>query len=180
MKKNIELVAISGSLRAASCNSALLRAVKAISPIHIQVSFFEKMAFIPPFNPDLDIDEFPLLVQLRDQIIAADGVLIASPEYAHGISGVMKNLLDWMVNTPAFVNKPVAILNAAPRAHHALDSLKEVLTMMSANLLCEASITVPVIGEIKTTEAILRTPLICMDILKSLASFSELDPAIVE
>ncbi|QKJ65387.1 NAD(P)H-dependent oxidoreductase [Deefgea piscis] len=180
MNKNIKLVAISGSLRAASCNSALLRAVKAMAPIHIQVSLFEQMAFIPPFNPDINIDEFPLLAQLRDQIIAADGVLIASPEYAHGISGVMKNLLDWMVNTPAFVNKPVAILNAAPRAHHAFDSLKEVLTMMSANLLYEASITVPVIGEIKTTEAILRTPLICMDILKSLASFSEFDQATID
>lgn len=122
MAKPIHLIAISGSLRAASCNSALLRAVKALAPCEIRVTLFEHLALVPPFNPDLDIESVPLLAALRDQIIAADGVLIASPEYAHGVSGVMKNLLDWLVNTPAFVNKPVATLNAAPRAQHAFAS----------------------------------------------------------
>lgn len=174
MKHAIHLIAISGSLRAASCNTALLRAVQALAPAHIKVTQFEQLAQVPPFNPDIDIDTVPLLAQLRDQMIAADGVLIASPEYAHGVSGVMKNLLDWLVNTPAFVNKPVATLNASPRAHHAFNSMRETLTMMSAQWLEAASITVPVIGETTTTEAILRNPLLCAELRKALAVFAEL------
>ncbi|WP_297576378.1 NADPH-dependent FMN reductase [uncultured Deefgea sp.] len=119
MPASLHLIAISGSLRAASCNTALLRAVQSVAPSHIHVTLFAQLAQVPPFNPDIDIETVPLLAQLRDQIIAADGVLIASPEYAHGVSGVMKNLLDWLVNTPAFANKPVATLNTSPRAQHA-------------------------------------------------------------
>lgn len=174
MKQTIHLIAISGSLRTASCNTSLLRAVQAVAPSHIHVTLFEQLAQVPPFNPDIDVDSVPLLAQLRDQIIAADGVLIASPEYAHGVSGVMKNLLDWLVNTPAFVNKPVATLNASPRAHHAFDSLRETLTMMSAQWLEAASITVPVIGETTSTEAILRNPLLCTELRKALTVFTDL------
>ncbi|WP_205836462.1 NADPH-dependent FMN reductase [Iodobacter violaceini] len=174
MKQTIHLIAISGSLRSASCNTALLRAVQAVAPSQIKVTLFEQLAQVPPFNPDIDIETVPLLAQLRDQIIAADGVLLASPEYAHGVSGVMKNLLDWLVNTPAFVNKPVATLNASPRAHHAFNSIRETLTMMSAQWLEAASITVPVIGETTTTEAILRNPLLCAELRQALTVFTKL------
>ncbi|WP_410497652.1 NADPH-dependent FMN reductase [Chitinibacter sp. S2-10] len=174
MPRSIFLIAISGSLRAASCNTALLRAVQAVAPSHMHVTLFDQLAQVPPFNPDIEIDTVPLLAQLCEQIIAADGVLIASPEYAHGVSGIMKNLLDWMVNTPAFVNKPVATLNAAPRAHHAFDALKETLTLMSAQWLEAASITVPVIGDTTTTEAILRNPQLCSDLRNALAEFTKL------
>ncbi|QLI82516.1 NAD(P)H-dependent oxidoreductase [Chitinibacter fontanus] len=174
MTQSIHLIAISGSLRAASCNTALLRAVKALAPHEIRVTLFEQLAQVPPFNPDLVIESVPLLADLRDQIIAADGVLIASPEYAHGVSGVMKNLLDWLVNTPALVNKPVATLNASPRAQHAFDALKETLTMMSAQWLESASITVPVIGATTTTEAILRDPQLCANLRAVLAVFTDI------
>ncbi|MCX7208591.1 MAG: NAD(P)H-dependent oxidoreductase [Proteobacteria bacterium] len=174
MKQTIHLIAISGSLRAASCNTALLRAVQAVAPSQIKVTLFEQLAQVPPFNPDIDIETVPLLAQLRDQIVAADGVFIASPEYAHGVSGVMKNLLDWLVSTPAFVNKPVATLNASPRAHHAFAALKESLTMMSALWLETASITVSVIGETTTIEAILCNPRLCAELRKALAVFTEL------
>ncbi|QLG89296.1 NAD(P)H-dependent oxidoreductase [Chitinibacter bivalviorum] len=174
MPQTLKLIAISGSLRAASCNTALLRAVAALAPREIEVTLFEHLAQVPPFNPDIDLDTVPLLAALRDQIVAADGVLIASPEYAHGVSGVMKNLLDWLVNTSAFVNKPVATLNASPRAQHAFESLKETLTMMSAQWLEAASITVPVIGDTTTTEAILRHPQLCAEFRAALAVFTEL------
>ncbi|WP_348944774.1 NADPH-dependent FMN reductase [Chitinibacter sp. FCG-7] len=174
MSQALHLIAISGSLRAASCNTALLRAVQALAPHEIQVTLFEHLAQVSPFNPDLDLETVPLLADLRDQIIAADGVLIASPEYAHGVSGVMKNLLDWLVNTPAFVNKPVATLNASPRAHHAFDALKETLTMMSAQWIEAASITVPIVGATTTTEAILRNPQLCADLRAALAVFAEI------
>ncbi|MDW5418238.1 NADPH-dependent FMN reductase [Iodobacter sp. CM08] len=145
-----KLIALSGSLRAASRNTALLRAMQQLAPANINITLYQQLALIPAFNPDLGIDEFPIIAHLRDQIIQADGLIIASPEYAHGVSGALKNALDWLVNTPALVNKPVITLNAAPRAHHAFDSLQEILKMMSAHWIADASITLPIIGAIET------------------------------
>jgi chromate reductase len=83
---------------------------------------------------------------LRDQVASADALLIASPEYAHGVSGSIKNTLDWLVSCEAFVNKPVAVLNASPRAHHADAALRETLKTMSAVILEAASLTIPLLG----------------------------------
>lgn len=172
MHQPLQLIAFSGSLRAASCNTALLRAVQSLAPESIRVTLFTELAQVPPFNPDIDIESIPLLATLRDRIIAADGVLIASPEYAHGISGVMKNLLDWLVNTPAFVDKPVATLNASPRAQHAFAAQKEILTMMSARWIAPASITLPIYGDTGTYEGILRSRPLCAQLQHMLAQLA--------
>jgi chromate reductase, NAD(P)H dehydrogenase (quinone) len=82
------------------------------------------------------------VVDFRSQLQASDGVLISSPEYAHGVPGVLKNALDWVVASGELYGKPVALLNASPRSVHAQASLKETLTVMTASLIPEASITV--------------------------------------
>ena len=64
-------------------------------------------------------------------------MIIASPEYAHGVSGVLKNALDWLVGSDGFAGKPVLILNAAPRARHAIVALREILATMSAQIVDE-------------------------------------------
>lgn len=142
----MKILAISGSLRSVSLNSALLRAMAQLAPSGISVELYAELGRLPLFNPDIEASDPPPIARLRTQILAADAVVIASPEYAHGITGAMKNALDWMVGCEAFVNKPVALLNASPRAVHAQAALAEVLTMMSALLVEEASITVPVLG----------------------------------
>jgi NAD(P)H-dependent FMN reductase len=151
---NATLLALSGSLRQASINSALLRAVARLAPADIQVQFYHGLGRLPLFNPDIEHTDPAPVAELRAQIIAADGVLIASPEYAHGISGVMKNALDWMVGGEAFVDKPVALLNASPRAVHAQAALRETVTVMSARLIEAASITVPILGAGLDTDGI--------------------------
>jgi chromate reductase len=83
---------------------------------------------------------------LQMQVAAADALLIASPEYAHGVTGAIKNLLDWLVGCEPFVNKPVAVLNASPRAHHADAALRETLRTMSAALVEPASLSIPLQG----------------------------------
>jgi NAD(P)H-dependent FMN reductase len=142
----MRILAISGSLRAASLNSLLLRAVARLAPASMHVSLFEGIGKLPLFNPDLEVSDPPPVRVLRTQIIAADAVLIASPEYAHGVSGIIKNALDWMVGNESFVNKPVALLNASPRARHALAALRETLQTMSARIVDEACIAVPLLG----------------------------------
>lgn len=115
----MKVFAISGSLRAASLNTALLRTAQRLAPPEVEIRLCALAGELPLFNPDLQ-DSPPSSVQaLQAQISAADALLIASPEYAHGVTGTIKNLLDWLVSFPPFVHKPVAVLNASTRAHHA-------------------------------------------------------------
>jgi NAD(P)H-dependent FMN reductase len=83
---------------------------------------------------------------LRRAVAAADALLIASPEYAHGVSGTLKNALDWLVSFEPFVGVPVALINASPRAHHAHEALLETLATMSAQLVPEGCIALPLLG----------------------------------
>ena len=115
----MKILAISGSLRKASLNTTLLRAVARIAPPEIEVALFSGLGELPLFNPDIEAPEPAPVLALREHILAADALLIASPEYAHGVTGAMKNALDWMVGNESFVNKPVGLLNASPRATHA-------------------------------------------------------------
>ncbi len=142
----MKILAISGSLRAASNNTALLRAVARLAPADISVELFRDLGNLPLFNPDIEATDPPIVARFRTQLIAADAVLIASPEYAHGVTGAIKNALDWMVGCEAFVNKPIALLNASPRAVHAHASLNEMVLTMSAIIVEEASIAVQILG----------------------------------
>ena len=149
----MKILAISGSLRAASINTALLRAVARLAPSGVSVVLCKGLGEIPLFNPDIEATNPPAVASLRAQIVAADALIIASPEYAHGITGVMKNALDWMVGCEAFVHKPVALLNASPRAVHAQASLKEIVTMMSARLVEVLQLHYLFLGRILTKKA---------------------------
>jgi NAD(P)H-dependent FMN reductase len=143
----VHILAISGSLRQASSNRALVEAAAQLAAGSVEVVIYSKLEEIPPFNPDLDELDPPVPVaRFRAALQACDGVLISSPEYAHGVSGVMKNALDWVVGSGELVDKPVALINAAPRATHAHAALMETLTVMSALIVRGASISVPLQG----------------------------------
>jgi chromate reductase len=143
----MKIVAISGSLRADSGNTAVLRAAARLAPSGVDIVLFDGIADLPFFNPDLDGDQLPgSVAAFRTVIGSADGILISSPEYARGVAGVMKNALDWLVASFEFPNKPVALINTSPRAIHALAALTLTLETMSARLVKEASITLPLLG----------------------------------
>lgn len=139
----IRILGISGSLRAASLNSAVLRAAERLLPENTELVIYTGLAELPHFNPDLEGSEPIAVMNFRKQLQEADGVLIASPEYAHGVPGTMKNALDWVVASGEFVNKPVALLNVFERSTWAPALLKETLTMMTAIFVESASITLP-------------------------------------
>lgn len=154
----VKFLAISGSLRAASHNSALLRAMACLAPDGASVTLYRGLGDLPLFNPDIEASDPAAVADLRSRIMAADALLIASPEYAHGITGAMKNALDWMVGCEALVLKPVALLNASPRAVHAQASLREIVTMMSAQIVEPASVTVPILGSHLSEDQIVLHP----------------------
>ncbi|MHB1313327.1 MAG: NADPH-dependent FMN reductase [Gemmatimonadaceae bacterium] len=143
------LLAISGSLRARSINTEVLHAAALVAPPSVRITLLDGLAELPQFNPDLDGEGAvpPGAVQaLREQVAAADGVLICSPEYAHGVPGSLKNALDWLVSGPEVVSKPIGLLNASPRSTHAQASLAETLRTMSAVLVAGASVELPLNG----------------------------------
>lgn len=144
----MRLLAISGSLREQSSNTAVLQAARRLAPEGIDVVLYPGMGDLPHFNPDLDRDGMTpaAVLDLRGAIGRCDGILISSPEYAHGVPGSLKNLLDWLVGALEFPDKRVAMINTSPRATHAQASLHETLKTMSARLVDEAFLTVPLLG----------------------------------
>ena len=89
----IKILALSGSLRAASINSMLLRAAAKLAPAGIEVSVFQGLGELPLFNPDLEAHPPPTVTPFFQAVAEADALLIASPEYAHGVSRTIKNAL---------------------------------------------------------------------------------------
>jgi len=111
---------------------------------------YEGLSELPHFNPDLDEEGMtpPEPVgELRRIVVGSDAVVISCPEYAHGVPGALKNLLDWLVSTGELVNKPVALLNASPSGGaHAQASLLETLQTMNWTVVHAASLMEPFVG----------------------------------
>jgi NAD(P)H-dependent FMN reductase len=143
----MQLLTISGSLRAMSSNASVLDALPLLAPEGLVLRRYAGVASLPHFNPDLEIAEVPAVATtLRQEVGRADGLILSSPEYAHGIAGSFKNALDWLVGSLEFPGKPVAVINAAPRAHHAEAQLLEILRTMSARVEESWLLTLPVQG----------------------------------
>ncbi len=182
MTKTMHVVTLCGSLRQASINAVLLDTLGSIAPKGTTVAPCQLIADLPLFNPDLS-DNLPEVVRrMEKQIRDADVIVMASPEYAHGISGVCKNALDWLVGSEAYVNKPVVILNAAPRAQHADAALREVLTVMSAQIISAASLTIAIAPASRSPENMATDRQILQDLQKvwqAITEFWQTQPATV-
>ncbi len=145
----MHIAAISGSLRASSSNTALVRAAMALAPDDITFTLYDGLDDLPHFSPERDGDNPPESVtRLRDFLRKADAILICTPEYAYGMPGSLKNLLDWTVSSAEFYNKPVAALSASPNhggGERAQASLLLTLSALSANVPDGAKLSVPTV-----------------------------------
>jgi NAD(P)H-dependent FMN reductase len=145
----LRVLLISGSLRQGSTNSAALRSAVHLVPDSATSTLYEGMADLPAFNPDLDGDPPPpAVVDLRQAIREADALLFSAPEYAGGLPGSFKNLLDWTVGDDqpgSIYKKPVGWVNVAARgAPHAHESLRRVLGYVGAQIIEPACVEIPV------------------------------------
>jgi chromate reductase len=143
----MNIVAISGSLRAGSTNTSLLRAAATLAPSTVNIVLYDGLDNIPAFSPERDKENAtPAIQTLRQLLREADAVLFCTPEYIHGMPGILKNMLDWLASSGEFVDKPVGVISAGPsdtggsRAHAALSYTLSVLT---AHLPEKASLIVP-------------------------------------
>jgi len=171
--RSLKLVAISGSLRAESVNSALLRVAAALAPSSIRVEVFEGLEELPLFNTDLERALPASVARLRYAVANADGMIIASPEYAHGVSSVIKTALDWLVSLESFHAKPVAVLNAQPRAQLADSALRETLRTMSASVIEPASVAITLSADTLSARGMMASERVCGEIRTALRAFEE-------
>ena len=156
----MKLLAISGSARRESTNTALLLAMKGLAPQGIELSVFHRLDTLPVFSPDSEGEKTPPQVTgFLELVSAADGIIISSPEYIRAIPGGLKNAIDWMVSRFEVIGKPIALAHASHRGDDMLASLRRVLSTVSDGFLESVFLRIPLID--KTPEeisALLRLP----------------------
>ena len=153
---------ISGSTRAGSANSALVRTAALVAPPGLEAVVYEGLAALPHFNPDLDVSPLPPSVAaLRSAIDEADAVLFCTPEYAGTLPGSLKNLLDWCVGGTSLTDKPVGWINVAAdprRGTGASATLALVLGYVQARIVDEACVHIPVDRTDVTPDGLIDSP----------------------
>jgi NAD(P)H-dependent FMN reductase len=142
----ISCLAVSGSLRQASSNTLLLDIAATLAPAGMSINIFKSLGELPHFNPDLDLLQSQAVRTWIAEVRQAHGFIVSTPEYAHGLPGTLKNGLDWLVGSDAFINKPFMLLNATSRSTYAHESLVEILSTMSGVHIKAASTTIPLLG----------------------------------
>lgn len=145
----IRILGISGSLRADSSNSTLVRLAASLPDPEVEFEIQRGLDGLPFFSPERDdANASPEVLAFRAALKRADGILLCTPEYAFGMPGVLKNALDWTVSSGEFDRKPVAALSASPtygggdKAHA---SLLLVLGALSARVAQKGSFPIPAI-----------------------------------
>jgi NAD(P)H-dependent FMN reductase/AcrR family transcriptional regulator len=163
---------VSGSLRRESTNTAALRTARAVSPERVTTVLYDNAGALPHFNPDDDVIPLhPAVADLRMQIRKADALLFSTPEYAGGLPGSFKNLLDWTIGDDqagSIYQKPVAWINTSVRsAADAHESLRNILGYANAQIVEDACAHIPIattlvddddlIGDLSVRDTIARS-----------------------
>lgn len=144
----MNILAICGSLRKASYNRRLIEAAVRLAPEGMTVEIYEGLREIPPFDQDQDRELPPRVAALKDRWEAADGILVATPEYNYGPPGVLKNAFDWLSRPPgtlAYRHKPIALMGASPGffgTTRAQLSLRQMFASVNADVLLKPEIYV--------------------------------------
>lgn len=163
----MKILAISGSVRRQSTNTALLRALQAIAPTGMELEVYTGIGDLPVFSPDLEgADERGSVTDFKAAITQSDGVLVCSPEYVRGIPGGLKNAIDWLVSGDQIVGRPIALVHASHRGEDMLQALRAVLSTVSAAFNAGLFLRVPVLG---------LEPQQVADVLRSQAHRAEAD-----
>jgi chromate reductase len=154
----MRILGISGSLRAESYNTQLLRAAQELLPEDAELELYDGLRDLPPYDQDVEDTGAPdPVVELRDRISDADALLIATPEYNGSIPGVLKNAIDWASRPrgeAALGNKPVAVIGASTGAYGgvwAQADLRRVLGIAGARVV-EGEVAIPHVQERFDTE----------------------------
>jgi chromate reductase, NAD(P)H dehydrogenase (quinone) len=156
------ILAISGSLRPKSSNTAILQIMQTLASDLMNISIYDGIGKLPHFNPDLDGDDvLASVIDWRTQLKNAEGVIFCTPEYAYGVPGVLKNALDWIVSSGEFMHKPTAVVSASPSpdgGDKANASLVQTLRVMMADISEGTILCIPMVSAKVNSEGLLTDP----------------------
>ena len=127
---------------------------------------------MPAFNPDIESDPPAVVGEFQRVIRDCDGVIIASPEYAHGVVGALKNALDWLVGCSDAAYKHVVLINASGRAVHAHAALTEIITTMGWSIAAPDLPAIPVAGRDYALSDILERPELTQPLLAAIRALA--------
>ncbi|MGI8411403.1 MAG: NADPH-dependent FMN reductase [Solirubrobacteraceae bacterium] len=181
MGRPLELLLISGSLRAGSTNAAVLETARAVATDGIAAVLYDRMGGLPHFNPDDDREGDPVhpaVAELRARVAAADALLICTPEYAGALPGALKNLLEWTVGDAGTYRKPVAWINASGGAAptggaDAHASLRKVLGYVHADIVEAACRRIPVTRDAVGPDGAIADPQVREQITAALTALGQ-------
>lgn len=171
----MRILAVSGSLRAASSNSRAIAALVLLAPPGVEVEVWRGLDGLPFFNPDLDVEPAPPAVAAwRAAVEGCDALVISSPEYAHGVAGAMKNALDWLVSHPGLSETPVAVINATPPGEYNQAHMRDNLAVMFTTLVEDAFVEVNLRGRSDTPGEIAADPALAAPLRAALRALAAL------
>ena len=177
----LQLLLVSGSLRAGSTNTAVLETARMLAPKRVNAVLYRGMGGLPHFNPDDDREGETVhgaVTELREQVESADALLICTPEYAGALPGALKNLLEWTVGDAGTYRKPVAWINASGGAAptggaDAHDSLRKVLGYVHADIVDVACKRIPLTRDAIGPEGTIADPQIREQITAALTALTQ-------
>jgi NAD(P)H-dependent FMN reductase len=139
-----KVVAICGSTRQNSSNHNLIKVIAELSAAHLDITVFNDIALLPQFNPDVDGETVATEVaEFRQLLDSADGILICTPEYAHGVPGSLKNAIDWTVSSSQFPQKPTLLITASTDGSFGHRALLETLKAIDAKNIDNLQMVIP-------------------------------------
>lgn len=143
MASKKKVLGILGSTKANSSNERLLRKIGELMHEDADLTIFNQLSELPHFNPDVDDSQLaPIVASFRQQIAAADGVLICTPEYVFSIPGSLKNALEWTVSTVVFTDKPLGIITAAASGEKGHEQLALIMQTLGADFNEDTSLMI--------------------------------------
>jgi chromate reductase len=143
----INILAVSGSIRKKSSNTAILNAIRKLLPENVTYKIYADIDKFPHFNPEIE-EGNEYVADFRQQLKSADAVIFCTPEYAFGVPGVLKNALDWVVSSGELNEKPIAAISASPMytgGDKAMASLLLTLTALGTKFTERSSLSIPAI-----------------------------------
>jgi chromate reductase len=141
-----KILAISGSTRQQSSNDSLIKAIVVLSGDMLDITVYKRIYYLPQFNPDDDVEDIADEVAVfRQQLNNAEGIIICTPEYAHGVPGSLKNAIDWTISSSSFPHKPTMLITASTDGKYGHAALLETLKVIEAKNVINLQLVLPFI-----------------------------------
>lgn len=139
MQKLPSILAINGSATSNSSNLAILKSLSTWAGDELKITIIEDLSVYPLFRTELTDNDTPAsIIELREEIYKADGIIISSPEYVFSIPAGLKNIIEWCVSTTVFSDKPVGLITASASGVKAHEELQMIMKTIQA-LVSEAN-----------------------------------------